>query len=113
VPRLFLFDGHVTGKTYLYVLRDKLMPQIERLGNGLPDWFQQVGTPAHFATAARDWLNESFPHRIGRRGHVEWSPRSPELSPLDFFFWGMLKESVLDEDYRFQAHERTHYQSVC
>jgi len=32
-------------------------------------------------------------HWIGRRGHVEWSPRSPNLSPL-VFLGGMLKEKV-------------------
>lgn len=90
----FFFDEHVTGTTYLDMLRDKLMPQLEGLGEGLPDWFQQDGAPAHYATAVRDWLNDTFPHWIGRRGHVEWSPRSPDLSPLDFFFWGMLKQKV-------------------
>ena len=83
---------HVMGETYLNMLRDKLMPQIERLGEELPDWFQQDGAPSHYATTVRDWLNGTFPHWIGRRGHVEWYPRSPDLSPLDFFFWGMLKE---------------------
>jgi len=61
------------------------MPQIERLGEGLPDWFQQDWTQAHFATAVRDWLNDTFPHWIGRRGHVEWSSRSPDFSSLTSF----------------------------
>jgi len=90
----FFFDEHVTGETYLIMLRDKLMPQIEHLGEGLPDWFHQDGAPAYFAKAVRDWLNDNFPHWIGRRGHVEWNARSPDLSPIDFFFWGMLKEKV-------------------
>ena len=50
----FFFDEHVTGETYMNILRDKLMLQIERLGEGLPDWFQQDGAPAHYATAVRD-----------------------------------------------------------
>ena len=25
---------------------------------------------------------------------VEWAARSPDLSPLDFFFWSMLKKKV-------------------
>ncbi|KYN06954.1 hypothetical protein ALC62_02077, partial [Cyphomyrmex costatus] len=28
---------------------------------------------------------------IGRRGAIEWPPRSPDLTPLDFFLWGHLK----------------------
>ena len=52
--RTLFFDEHVTGETYLNVLRDKLMPQIECLGEELPDWFQQDRAPAHYATAVRD-----------------------------------------------------------
>ncbi|EFN65149.1 hypothetical protein EAG_00038, partial [Camponotus floridanus] len=25
---------------------------------------------------------------------IEWPPRSPDLSPLDFFLWGYLKSKV-------------------
>jgi len=31
---------------------------------------------------------------IGRRGHIEWPPRSPDLTSLDFFLWGYLKSKV-------------------
>ncbi|CAH1956259.1 unnamed protein product [Acanthoscelides obtectus] len=31
---------------------------------------------------------------IGRRGAIEWPPRSPDLSPLDFFMWGHLKSKI-------------------
>ncbi|CAH1966184.1 unnamed protein product [Acanthoscelides obtectus] len=29
-----------------------------------------------------------------RRGAIEWPPRSPDLSPLDFFMWGHLKSKI-------------------
>ncbi|EGI66419.1 hypothetical protein G5I_05054, partial [Acromyrmex echinatior] len=55
-------------------------------------WFQQDGVPAHFAVATRDYLNEIFHNKwIGRRGSIEWPPRSPDLAPLDYFYWGYLK----------------------
>ena len=28
---------------------------------------------------------------------VDWPPRSPDLTPLDFFFWGAAKEYVYKE----------------
>ena len=110
----FFFDEHVTGETYLIMLRDKLMPQIEHLGEGLPDWFHQDGAPAYFAKAVRDWLNDNFPS-------LDWKRRSCGVGPSftrPFSHWllflGYVKrESVLDEDYRFKLHERRHYQSVC
>jgi len=109
---IYLNDEQVTGETYLNMLRDKLMPQIECLGEGLPHWFQQDGAPAHFAAAVRNWLNDTFPHWI-RRGHVEWSPRSLGLSPLDFFFWGMLKEKVCSMKIINLNHMKERITSQC
>ena len=45
--------------------------------------------PFHWALTVRESLNNSFPQRwIGRDGPIAWPPRSPDLTPLDFFFWG-------------------------
>ncbi|KYQ59324.1 hypothetical protein ALC60_01634, partial [Trachymyrmex zeteki] len=53
------------------------------------------GTPPHYARLVREYLNKTFPGRwIGRRGPIEWPPRSPDLSPLDFFLWGHLKSKI-------------------
>ena len=57
--------------------------------------FQQDGAPAHYGCLEREWLNEKFGERwIGRRGFIEWQPRSPDLSPCDFLLWGVLKDRV-------------------
>nr|CAH7745775.1 unnamed protein product [Callosobruchus chinensis] len=57
--------------------------------------FQQDGAPPHYALPVRQFLEETFPDRwIGRRGPIEWPARSPDLSPLDFFFWGHLKSKI-------------------
>ena len=40
-------------------------------------------------------LDRQFPgHWIGRHGPVEWPPRSPDLTALDFYLWGHLKAMV-------------------
>ena len=33
---------------------------------------------------------------IGRGGPVAWPPRSPDLTPLDFFLWGHIKRLVYE-----------------
>lgn len=39
--------------------------------------------------------NETYPNRwIGRLGTILWPPRSPDLNPLDFFYWGCLRGEV-------------------
>ncbi|KAJ4444490.1 hypothetical protein ANN_06282 [Periplaneta americana] len=49
-------------------------------------WFQHDGAPPHFDRRVRNHLNATFPDRwIGGGGPVPWPPRSPNLTPLDFF----------------------------
>ncbi len=58
-------------------------------------YFQQDGAPCHFAHRVRNLLNASFPQRwIGRGGPIAWPAYSPDLSALDFWLWGMLKNRV-------------------
>jgi hypothetical protein len=57
--------------------------------------FQQDGASVHFAKAVRSWLNDKFDDRwIGRGGPIPWAPRSPDLTPLDFFLWGHIKTNI-------------------
>ena len=58
-------------------------------------WFQQDGAAPHYAAAVRTYLDATFPGRwIGRRGTIEWPARSPDLAPLDFYFWGNVKGKI-------------------
>ena len=59
-------------------------------------WWVQDGAPAHRLIAVRERLRELL---IGQRvialhHNVEWPPRSPDLTPCDFFLWGYLKSKV-------------------
>ena len=57
--------------------------------------FMQDGAPPHFALTVRAWLDQHFSGRwLGRRGPHEWPPRSPDLTPCDFYLWGYTKEEV-------------------
>jgi len=42
------------------------------------------------------WFSDAtFPNRwIGRDGPTLWPPRSPDITPLDFFLWGYVKDKV-------------------
>jgi hypothetical protein len=57
--------------------------------------FMQDGASSHFSLAVCRYLNRKFPGRwAGAGGPVAWSPRSPDLNPLDFYLWGHSKSSV-------------------
>ena len=49
-------------------------------------------TGVHMFVGFRD---ATFPNRwIGRHGPTPWPPRSPDITPLDFFLWGYVKDKV-------------------
>ena len=57
--------------------------------------WQQDGAPPHFGLQVRASLDQQFPGRwIGRAGPIPWPARSPDVTPLDFFFWGYVKDCV-------------------
>lgn len=88
-------DGILTGEKYLTLLQRDVLPILQQREDFDDIWFQQDGAPPHFAKCVRDFLHQTFPGRwLGRRGCVDWPPRSPDLTPLDFFFWGAAKEFV-------------------
>ena len=52
--------------------------------------FQQDGASAHHSKKVQDWLDIIFEDRwMGRAGPISWSARSPDLTPLDFWLWGI------------------------
>ncbi|GFW12244.1 DUF4817 domain-containing protein [Trichonephila clavipes] len=58
-------------------------------------WLQQDGATSHTARAIIDLLKETFGDRlISRFRPVNWSPRSCDLTPLDYFLWGYVKSLV-------------------
>lgn len=56
--------------------------------------FQHDGAPAHFAREVRSHLDARFSRWIGRSGPIAWPARSPDITPLDFFLWGHIKNMV-------------------
>ena len=91
-------EENIDQTAYLKVLKEHVFPFFE---DEFEDFiFQQDGAPAHYANSVRNLLNEKLPGKwIGRRGPIEWPARSPDLTPLDFFFWGVIKDRVYGEKF--------------
>jgi transposase len=92
----FFFDETTVNQdNYLEMLEEYFYPIIQQKRMTKKIIFQQDGAPAHFSKTVRSWLNDKFPDRwIGRGGPISWAPRSPDLTPLDFFLWGHVKTNV-------------------
>ena len=75
-------------------IRDKLPEMLENVPLQVRErlWFQHDGAPAYFALDVREYMNNVFPNRwSGKGGPVQWPPRSPDLTPMDFFIWEEMK----------------------
>lgn len=59
-------------------------------------WFQQDSAPAHTSHICLRFLEDVFADRVIT--HPLWPPRSPDLTPLDFYLWGELKGKVYEQD---------------
>lgn len=56
-------------------------------------WLQLYGAPVHSGRIVVNWLN--VPNRsIGKQGSIPWAARAPDLIPLDFSIWSIIKNYV-------------------
>ena len=95
----FVFDNNLTGNTYEAFLRNELPGLLEDIPLMVRSqmYFQHDGAPPHYTRHVREYLNEFFPNRwLGRGGPVAWPPRSPDLTPLDYYLWGHMKTLVYE-----------------
>lgn len=92
------FPARLNSDYYLNFLREDLNILLEDidLETRRSMWYQHDGAPPHYGRIVRDYLNQAFPDRwIGRASDtILWPPRSPDLTPLDFYLWGTLKNMV-------------------
>ena len=93
IGSLFFHETTITADVYLGLLTEYVAPQL--IDSQPTIIFQQDGAPPHWGLRIRQFLNETFSDRwIERDGPISWPPRSPDISPLDFFLWGYVKNIV-------------------
>ena len=82
----------VNNDRYRAILNEFLFTKIqeEDIGN---IWFQQNSATCHTAEATLDVLSPVFEDRIiSRKADVVWKPRSCDLTLLDYYLWGGIKD---------------------
>ena len=93
----YFYQGTLTGANYLNFLQNELPELLEKipLNERAMMWWQQDGAPPHYSRQVTDYINDTFQGRwIGRNGTIYWPARSPDITPLDYFLWGYLKDIV-------------------
>ena len=88
----------------ILMITNKIDSAFWRLNNFSKMVFMQDGAPPHWAKSVRDWMNVHLPDRWIGRGtandkHIPWPPRSPDITPMDYFFWGYIKSKAYVRNY--------------
>lgn len=93
----YFFEGTLSSLMYLNFLENQLPQLINHvpIPNRQRMWYLHDGAPVHHTAPIHRHLNNNFPRRwIGRGGPCKWPPRSPDLTKMDFFMWGYVKDKV-------------------
>ncbi|UYV70390.1 hypothetical protein LAZ67_7002848 [Cordylochernes scorpioides] len=86
---------------------------LERRLNGV-HMLVSDGAPPHYHRDVRAYLDQNLSGQwIGRRGPIEFPARSPDLTPLDFFLWGTVKDGVYKRKPRNLDILWNEIQAVC
>ena len=92
------FQGSVTGQSYLDMLKNVVWPAVRGSSSRKEYWFQQDGARVHTTNDVKKFLTEKFHGRVISNGlEVAWPAKSPDLNPLDFYFWGAAESKVHEE----------------
>jgi hypothetical protein len=95
----YLLPERLDGRSYFNFLKEILPELLLNVPVHIRRrmWFQHDGAPAHFRHEVRELLNLTYGEQwIGRGGPIRWPARSPDLTSLDFFLWGHLKNLVYE-----------------
>ena len=89
---------------YLDMLNQEIVSQLNIVCRNTFNryWWVQDGAPAHRTLIVKERLLEIFQKRIIVLSHdIDWSPRSPDLTPCDYFCMGTFeKQSVCNSYYQ-------------
>ena len=93
--RYFMYDGNLNSKRYLEILQNVVETFLENLplARAARSWCQMDGAPPHNARTVDTKLTSLFDDRWWEnQGPFLWPVRSPDLTPLDFYIWGRVKD---------------------
>ena len=94
-PYFFPIGETIKKEIYIDMVSSHIIPALKRKRVFSRTIFMQDGATPHTAKMTMDFLTSQFNNRLISRSCTHfWPPRSPDLTPCDFWFWGYLKRNV-------------------
>lgn len=87
----YFFDKCINSDNYIQIINEfyNKLNFTERVTY----YFQQDNAPAHTSHKTGDVLKKYFGNRL-----IKFPPRSADLTPLDFYLWGHIKQLVYKDN---------------
>ncbi|KAJ8913995.1 hypothetical protein NQ315_012018 [Exocentrus adspersus] len=87
-----IYEENLNTNRYLNIFVEDFLDELP-LNQRRKCWYQLDGAPPHCGIAVDQQLNEMFEDRwIRRLGPWNWPAGSPDITPLDFYVWGTMKQ---------------------
>lgn len=87
----------VNAVVYCKVLEEKIIPWMKDKASGNQFVFQQDSAPAHTAKRTTNLLEGS---NVQFWNKELWPSNSPDLNPLDYYFWARIEAKACDKPHR-------------
>ena len=92
-------NQNMNGELYHTHLQHRVFPFLRETNGGTLDglYWAQDGAPCHTSDRNMRYLDRLFGDRVISHRSIrgrDWPARSPDLNPLDFCVWGLLKSKV-------------------
>lgn len=96
----FFFETTLTGQSYYEFLEDRVTEILENLPLRRYQRivYQHDGAPPHVIQRVKHFLDTNHEEWIGRNGTIAWPSNSPDLTPMDNFLWGYIKNKIYQRD---------------
>ena len=97
-------ESGINSSWMMSLLLDRVIPELQTWPNSEQLIYQQDGARPHTTSMVLDLLNNTFPNRLISKGTFEfpatiaWPPRSPDLTPCDYFLWGWMKGRIFHRE---------------
>ena len=85
----FLIEGSINQFVYKELLEQKVLPLLKHRATREQLNLMQDGATCHTTPINLEFLRSKLVGSvISNKTDLPWPPNSPDLNPLDFFFWG-------------------------
>ena len=102
---LFFRTENIDQDVYRSIIEDDFLPALQKARIEVSSvWFHQDNATPHTAKPTMELLHSIFGLRLISKD-PRWPPRSPDLSPNDFWLFGYLKDKVYRDGVPATLHE--------